>query len=83
MIDLMAIAAIDRETEVTYIRRERDWASRAEVAGRIVDPARLLPMLPPALGGVATGGNGHGHGGNGHAGHDHGSAVAVLPSPHE
>ena len=27
MIDLMAIAAIDRETEVTYIRRERDWAT--------------------------------------------------------
>ena len=77
----MAIAAIDRETEVTYIRRERDWASRAEAAGRIVDPARLLPMLPPALGGVATAGNGHAHG-NGH-GHDHGSAVAVLPSSHE
>ena len=29
MIDLMALAAIDRETEVTYIRRERDWAERA------------------------------------------------------
>ena len=81
-IDLMAIAAIDRETEVTYIRRERDWASRAEAAGRIVDPARLLPMLPPAIGGVATAGNGHAHG-NGHAGHEHGSAVAVLPSSHE
>ena len=52
MIDLMAIAAVDRETEVTYIRRERDWASRAEAAGRIVDPARLLPMLPPAIAGV-------------------------------
>ena len=81
MIDLMAIAAVDRETEVTYIRRERDWASRAEAAGRIVDPARLLPMLPPAIGGVSTSGNGHAHG-NGHGGHDHGSAVAILP-PHE
>ena len=81
MIDLMAIAAVDRETEVTYIRRERDWASRAEAAGRIVDPARLLPMLPPAIGGVPSNGNGHGHA-NGHAGHDHGSAVAILP-PHE
>jgi hypothetical protein len=82
MIDLMAIAAVDRETEVTYIRRERDWAARAEAAGRIVDQSRLLPVLPPALGGVATNGNGHGHG-NGHAGHDHGTSVAVIPTPHE
>ena len=53
MIDLIALAAIDRETEVTYIRRERDWAARATAEGRIVDSARLLPMLPPAIGGVA------------------------------
>ena len=46
MIDLMAIAAIDRETEVTYIRRERDWAARAAAEGRFVDAARLLPVLP-------------------------------------
>ena len=38
MIDLMAIAAVDRETEVTYIRRERDWATRAAAEGRLVDP---------------------------------------------
>src|SRR3712207_8208362 len=33
MIDLMAISAIDRDTEVTYVRRERDWLARAQ-AGR-------------------------------------------------
>ena len=63
MIDLMAIAAIGRETEVTYIRRERDWATRAAAEGRLVDTARMLPMLPPTVTGV--GGNGHGNG-NGH-----------------
>ncbi len=68
MIDLMAIAAVDRETEVTYIRKERDWAARAAAEGRIVDPGRLLPMLPASIAGSSNGGNGHG---NGH-GHDHG-----------
>ena len=63
MIDLMAIAAIGRETEVTYIRRERDWATRAAAEGRLVDTSRMLPMLPPTVTGV--GGNGHGSG-NGH-----------------
>jgi NADPH-dependent glutamate synthase beta subunit-like oxidoreductase/formate hydrogenlyase subunit 6/NADH:ubiquinone oxidoreductase subunit I/ferredoxin len=78
VIDLIALAAIDRETEVTYIRRERDWMARATAEGRIVDSSRLLPMLPPAIGGVPTNGNGHG---NGH-GHDH--AVAALgPGGHE
>ena len=61
MIDLMAIAAVDRETEVTYIRRERDWATRAAAEGRFVDSARLLPMLPPTINGL-PGGNGHGNG---------------------
>ncbi len=84
MIDLMAIAAIDRETEVTYIRRERDWAERAAAEGRIIRQDRLLPMLPasvtaaPAAG---NGGNGNGHGGNGHDhggghdGHGHGAGA--------
>ena len=72
MIDLMAIAAIDRETEVTYIRRERDWASTAAAEGRIIDMSRMLPMLPPAIGGVPT--NAHGNGnGNGH-----GAAIAPI-----
>jgi hypothetical protein len=71
MIDLMAIAAIDRETEVTYIRKERDWAARAAADGRIVDPGRLLPMLPASIaGGSSNGGNGHDHdNGDGHGGH--------------
>jgi formate dehydrogenase major subunit len=79
MIDLMAIAAVDRETEVTYIRRERDWAARAAAEGRFVDTARLLPVLPATVAGLPGGnGNGHGHArGDGH----HGSAVA--PARHE
>ena len=75
-IDLMALAEIDRETEVTYIRRERDWAARAAAEGRIVDTSRMLPMLPPSVTGVPTG-NGHGHShGNGH---DHGAVAALGP----
>ena len=72
MIDLMAIAAVDRETEVTYIRRERGWAAAAEAEGRRLDPARMLPVLPATVPGIpaqrrgtATGtrhGDGHGHG---------------------
>jgi len=70
MIDLMAIAAIDRETEVTYIRRERDWATRAAAAGRIVDASRMLPMLPDSLSANGNGnGNGQGNGANGASGH--------------
>ena len=58
MIDLIAIAAVDRETEMTYVRRERDWAQRALAVGprhRAADAAR-----PPGVargrqrGGTAT-----------------------------
>jgi ferredoxin len=56
MIDLIALAAVDRETEVTYIRRERDWLQRAADAGRFVDRGRLLPVLPASI----AGGNGGG-----------------------
>jgi hypothetical protein len=77
MIDLMAIAAVDRETEVTNIRRERDWATRAAAEGRIVDTARMLPVLPATINGIP--GNGHGHaGGNGHGG-----GTAIAPVHHE
>jgi len=80
MIDLMALAAIDRETEVTYIRREQDWLERARLEGRIYDPGRLLPVLPPTLTGIAPGartnGNGHGHDG-------HGAVAALGPGQHE
>ncbi len=49
MIDLLALAGIERETEMSYIRRERDWAERARVEGRFIDPARRLPVLPASL----------------------------------
>jgi formate dehydrogenase major subunit len=83
MIDLIALAAVDQETEMTYIRRERDWAERAAADGRPVAPTRLLPMLPAAVAaqiarGETGGGNGNGHT-NGHvpaltAGHGPGDA---------
>src|SRR6187397_690299 len=74
--DLMAVAAIDRETEVTYIRRERDWASRAAAAGRTIDTTRMLPVLPATVTGLPD--NGHAHGN----GHGHGG-TAVVPTHHE
>ncbi len=74
MIDLMAMAQVDRETEVTYIRKERDWLQRAIDAGRYVQSDRLLTVLPATLsrGGENDSGNGHGHslgesGGGSHA----------------
>ena len=54
MIDLIALAAVDRETEVTYIRRERDWATRAAAEGRLVTPTascRCCRRRSPANGG--------------------------------
>jgi NADPH-dependent glutamate synthase beta subunit-like oxidoreductase/formate hydrogenlyase subunit 6/NADH:ubiquinone oxidoreductase subunit I/ferredoxin len=70
MIDLLAISAMDRDTDVSFIRAERGWLERAQQQGRRLDAGRLLPMLPP---GVAGNGNGHAAG-NGHApagAHDH------------
>ncbi|HEX9044286.1 MAG TPA: FAD-dependent oxidoreductase [Candidatus Limnocylindrales bacterium] len=59
MIDLIALAGIDRETEMTYVRRERDWVARAQGAGRPMAGPNLpvLPVLPSG----AAGHNGHGH----------------------
>ena len=58
MIDLMALAAVDRETEVTYIRRERDWLQRAADEGRFVDRGKLLPVLPASIAlGIGNGGS--------------------------
>ena len=66
MIDLMAISAMDRDTELSYVRRERDWLERAEAAGRGLPAGRMLPMLPPSVTGRGNGDdNGHAHGGNG------------------
>jgi formate dehydrogenase major subunit len=78
MIDLIALAAVDRETEGTYIRRERDWLERATADGRLPAPGRLLPMLPPSVVAAAsaeTGRHGqrsaNGTGGNGATGAGH------------
>ena len=38
-IDLIALAAVERQTEVTYIQRERDWLAHAVAEGRIENPA--------------------------------------------
>ena len=77
MIDLMAIAAVDRETEVTYIRRERDWADRAAAEGRFIDRPGCCRSCPPTIAGL-PGGNGHGNG-NGHG--RTGTATAARRRP--
>jgi NADPH-dependent glutamate synthase beta subunit-like oxidoreductase/formate hydrogenlyase subunit 6/NADH:ubiquinone oxidoreductase subunit I/ferredoxin len=68
MIDLMAMAQVDRETEVTYIRKERDWLQRAIEAGRFIESDRLLTVLPATLSRDGDAGNGNGSGGAAHAG---------------
>jgi ferredoxin len=80
MIDLLAIAAVERETEVTYIRRERDWLERATAEGRVVASDRLLPVLPATVAGrgMAGGHSGNGHEGNGHSGNGHGT-IGIGP----
>jgi formate dehydrogenase major subunit len=65
-IDLIALAAMERDSEITYVRRERDWLSRAQADGRDIPHERLLPMLPPGITG-----NGNGRASNGA---DHGPA---------
>jgi NADPH-dependent glutamate synthase beta subunit-like oxidoreductase/formate hydrogenlyase subunit 6/NADH:ubiquinone oxidoreductase subunit I/ferredoxin len=74
MIDLLALGAVARETEVTYIRRERDWAERAAAEGRLLEPGRMLPVLPPSIAGNGHG-TGNGHGNGSHGSHDHGGGV--------
>jgi formate dehydrogenase major subunit len=64
MIDLLAISAIDRDTEMTWIRKERDWLERAKQSGRMLETGRMLPVLPANVAGNGHAGNGHG--GNGH-----------------
>ena len=84
MIDLMAIAAIDRETEVDlHPPRARLGDAAAAAEGRLIDPTRMLPMLPPTVTGHRRPGNGNGHG-HGHGdGHGHGGGTAIGPSGHE
>jgi ferredoxin len=57
-IDLIAMAAMERDSELSYVRRERDWLSRAQEGGRDIPHERLLPMLPPSLAGNGLNGNG-------------------------
>ncbi len=79
MIDLMALAAIDRETEVTYIRRERDWLDRAIAAGRVIDAGKMLPVLPASVAGRGPQGrDGGGSNGHGTADHGHGGGSAHV-----
>jgi formate dehydrogenase major subunit len=47
MIDLIALAKIERTSEATFIRGESNWENT--VAGRRHDPARALPVLPSNL----------------------------------
>ena len=89
MLDLLATSFVDRHTEISSVKKERDWLDRARQSGRLIDPRRTLPMLPA---GVGTNGNGHagnGHAGNGHAadshaGHahaGHGHDAAIIDPP--
>jgi NADPH-dependent glutamate synthase beta subunit-like oxidoreductase/formate hydrogenlyase subunit 6/NADH:ubiquinone oxidoreductase subunit I/ferredoxin len=73
MVDLMAMAEIDRETEMTYVRKERDWLQRAIEQGRYIESSKLLTVLPARL---DT--NGH----NGHDGHGHGAGHDEMPQLH-
>jgi len=72
MIDLLAISAIDRDTEISWIRKERDWTERAQAQGRFLDPGRMLPMLPPNVSG-----NGHAQGNGHHPQNGHGQPAAL------
>ena len=80
MVDLLATSAIDRDSEVTFIRRERDWLVCAQESGRALGAGMMLPVLPASI--VDGHGNGHADGdghavghrydGHGHDGHDGG-----------
>jgi formate dehydrogenase major subunit len=75
-VDLIALAGIDRETEVTYVRRERSWRDRAAASGRLVPAGRDLPVLPAAVAARAdagrhdTGADRAGAAGGSHAAHE-------------
>jgi NADPH-dependent glutamate synthase beta subunit-like oxidoreductase/formate hydrogenlyase subunit 6/NADH:ubiquinone oxidoreductase subunit I/ferredoxin len=49
MIDLLALSSIERDSELSYVRRERDWLARAQAEGRDIPRERLLPMLPAGV----------------------------------
>jgi NADPH-dependent glutamate synthase beta subunit-like oxidoreductase/formate hydrogenlyase subunit 6/NADH:ubiquinone oxidoreductase subunit I/ferredoxin len=59
-IDLLALADVDRETEVTYVQRERDWVARATAEGRLTPPTYDEYELPASLATPSRGGSGRG-----------------------
>ena len=63
MIDLMALGALERDTEISYVQRERDWLERAIAGGRALEAGRSLPVLPAAVRGDGRGAGGVGRGG--------------------
>ena len=65
------------------IRRQRDWAARAAADGRLVDTARMLPVLPAAIQGIPARGNGNGHGHGHDHGHGHEPVAALGPGSHD
>ncbi len=69
IVDLLATSSIDRDTEISFIRKERDWLERASDQGRFLDSGRMLPVLPASVSGNGQSGNGHAHGGNGQHSH--------------
>jgi NADPH-dependent glutamate synthase beta subunit-like oxidoreductase/formate hydrogenlyase subunit 6/NADH:ubiquinone oxidoreductase subunit I/ferredoxin len=75
MIDLMAISSMDRDTEVSYVRRERDWLERASAEGRGIPEGRFLPMLPAGISAV-TPSDGHA------AGHRHAPVAGAAGNGH-
>lgn len=60
-IDLLSYSAVQHDTEMSYVRRERDWMSRALAAGRDVSTDRLLPVLPARIGPGRSNGDGDGN----------------------
>ena len=51
-VDLLALSKIDRESEVTYIRREREFVGRAAGASQTLVGANL-PVLPASVAAAA------------------------------
>jgi hypothetical protein len=72
-IDLLSYSAVQHDTEISYVRRERDWMSRALAAGRDLSADRQLPVLP------ARTGPGRGDGNSSDSGNGHAAGAHELP----
>ena len=63
---------MERDTEISYVRRERDWLARAQADGRDIPASGSCPCCPPGLGAPANGAPGDVRPqGGGHNGHLH------------